>query len=312
MTVTSVSPSFAEQGKTITLTGQVRNLSATAASGLTVQLMSSQTALGTRLDLENFANGSSVPPETPVSVPPVTLQHLGSGLTWRFTIRLPVNKLGLSCFGVYPLTVQVTDAAFAIARDAVPLPYWPPKATSCTGQRRPQPFPISWVWPLIDTPHQNACTGLTDNTLAQRIAPHGRLGYLLAVGARYSARADLTWAVDPSLLEGVRAMTQPYQVGASARCRQGGSHPADPEASRWLSGLRKATAGQTLFLTPYADVDVAALIRRGNISDLQQAFAAAGQVGHQILRRSAVTSPGVGRTAPVLGHRLAGVRYRGR
>ena len=287
MTVTSVSPSFAEQGKTITLTGQVRNLSATAASGLTVQLMSSQTALGTRLDLENFANGSSVPPETPVSVPPVTLQHLGSGLTWRFTIRLPVNKLGLSCFGVYPLTVQVTDAAFAIARDAVPLPYWPPKATSCTGQRRPQPFPISWVWPLIDTPHQNACTGLTDNTLAQRIAPHGRLGSLLAVGARYSARADLTWAVDPSLLEAVRAMTQPYQVGASARCRQGGSHPADPEASRWLSGLRKATAGQTLFLTPYADVDVAALIRRGNISDLQQAFAAAGQVGHQILRRSA-------------------------
>ncbi len=288
VTVTSVSPSFAEQGKTITLTGQVRNLAATAASGLTVQLMSSQTALGTRRNLEDFAHGNFVPSEGPVSVAPVTLQHLGSGQIWRFTVRLPVSKLGLSCFGVYPLTVQVTDAAFAIARDAVPLPYWPPKATSCTGQRRPQPFPISWVWPLIDTPHQNACSGLTDNSLAQRIAPKGRLGYLLAVGARYSARAGLTWAVDPSLLEGVRAMTQPYQVGASARCRQGGSQPADPDASRWLTGLRKATAGQSLFLTPYADVDVAALIRRGNNSDLQQAFVAAGQVGHQILRRSAV------------------------
>jgi hypothetical protein len=291
MTVTSVSPSYARQGQTITITGQVRNLAATAAAGLSVQLMASHTALGSRLDLENFAHGSYLPAEGPVSVAPVTLQQLGAGQRWRFTIRLPVSKLGLTCFGVYPLTVQVNDAAFAVARASVPLPYWPPKATSCTGQRRPRPFPISWVWPLIDTPHQNACSGLTGNTLAARIAPKGRLGYLLAVGARYTSRAGLTWAVDPSLLEGVQAMSQPYQVGASPRCREGASEPADPDASRWLSGLREATAGQTLFLTPYADVDVAALIRRGNISDLRLAFRAAEQVGHQILHRSPAPAP---------------------
>jgi hypothetical protein len=291
VTVTSMSPSYAQKGQTITITGQIRNLAATAATGLSVQLMWSQIALGTRLGLKEFADGNSLPVQVQVPVAPVNLTRLGAGRAWSFTVHLPVSKLGLSCFGVYPLTVQVSDAALDIARDPVPLPYWPPKATSCTGQRRPQPFPISWVWPLIDKPHQNACSGLTDNELAKRIAPRGRLSYLLSVGARYSAQAGLTWAIDPSLLEGVRAMSQPYQVGASARCRAGASKPADPDASRWLASLRMATTGQPVFLTPYADVDLAALNRQGDISDLHSAFVAAEQAGHQILRRSPVPAP---------------------
>lgn len=289
--VTSVSPAYAQKGGTITITGQVRNLAATAATGLSVQLLSSRTPLGTRAGLENFAGGRYLPVQAQVGVAPVRLQYLAGSRSWRFTVRLPVSKLGLSCFGVYPLTVQVSDAALAVSRDPVPLPYWPPKATSCTGQRRPKPFPVSWVWPLIDTPHQNACAGLTDNNLAGRIAPRGRLNNLLAVGARYGSRAGLTWAIDSSLLEGVHAMSKPYQVGATARCRAGTTMPADPNASRWLANLRKATAGQTVFLTPYADVDVAALIGNGNISDLRQAFAIADRQGHQILHRSAVPAP---------------------
>ena len=290
LSVTSVSPAYAENGQVITITGQIRNLASTAATGLSVQLMSSRTPLRARCNLENYASGGNVPGLTQVAVPPVLIQSLGSGQSWRFTVRMPVSKLGLSCFGVYPLTVQVTDAALDVARNPVPLPYWPPKATSCTGQRRPQPFPISWVWPLIDTPHQNVCAGMTNNALAARIAPKGRLSYLLAVGARYASRAGLTWAVDPSLLEGVHAMTKPYQVGA-AGCRHRASQPADPNASRWLANLRKATAGQPLFLTPYADVDVAALMRRGNNSDMHLAFTAADQVGHQILHRSLTPAP---------------------
>ena len=292
LSVMSLSPAYAENGQTITITGQIRNLASTAATGLSVQLMASRTPLGTRLDLRSFAAGNdgSALGLTQVGVPPVLIQSLSSGQSWRFTVRLPVSKLGLSCFGVYPLAVQVTDAALDVAQDPVPLPYWPPKATSCTGQRRPQPFPVSWVWPLIDTPHQNVCAGMTDNALAARIAPNGRLSYLLAVGARYASRVRLTWAVDPSLLEGVHAMTRPYQVGATG-CRHGAGQPADPNAARWLANLRKATAGQPLFLTPYADVNVAALIRRGNTSDMHLAFTAADQVGHQILHRSLTPAP---------------------
>ncbi|HEX5190609.1 MAG TPA: hypothetical protein VFW16_13765 [Streptosporangiaceae bacterium] len=288
--VTSVSPAYAQRGHTITITGQVRNQSSTAATGLSVQLLSSSTPLGSRSNLEHFARGGYQPGQTAVNVPAVHVARLGGGQRSRFAIQLPVSKLGLSCFGVYPLTVQVSDV-LAVAQDPVPLPYWPPKATSCAGQRRPKPFPISWVWPLIDTPHQNACAGLTDNNLAARIAQNGRLNSLLAVGARYSSRAGLTWAIDPSLLQGVQAMTKPYRVGATARCRPGATQPADQNASRWLANVRKATAGQSVFLTPYADIDVAALTRNSDVSDLRLAFIAGQRAGHQILGRSSVPAP---------------------
>jgi hypothetical protein len=130
------------------------------------------------------------------------------------------------------------------------------------------------------------CAGLTDNRLAASIAPDGRLGYLLAIGSRYSARAGLTWAIDPSLLDSVAAMRHSYPVGASASCRPAAERPASPAASRWLAGLLKATAGQSVFLTPYADVDVAALARQRSTSDLDRAFHEAARVGQQILHRS--------------------------
>ena len=289
LTVTSVSPSYAEQGRTVTITGRVRNLAAAPATGLSVQLLSSNTQLGSRPDLENYASGTYQPLMRSVSTAPVTLARLDSGHSWSWTVSLPVRDLGLSCFGVYPLTVEVIDAAFDQARDPVPLPYWPAKANSCPGQRRPQPFAISWIWPLIDVPHQGVCAGLMDNKLAASIAPDGRLGNLLAIGSRYSARAGLTWAIDPSLLDSVAAMRHSYPVGASATC-QDTDLPASPAASRWQANLLKATAGQPVFLTPYADVDVAALTRHGSQpiqSDLDRAFAEAAQVGHQILHRNA-------------------------
>jgi Family of unknown function (DUF6049) len=286
LTITSVSPSYAEQGGTVTITGRVRNLAATPATGLSVRLWSSKAQLGSRLDLENYASGSYLPLLQPVSAVPVTLARLDAGHSWSWTISLPVRELGLSCFGVYPLTVEASDAAFDVARDPVPLPYWPANAKSCPGQRRPQPFAISWIWPLIAVPHQGVC-GLIDNGLAKTITPDGRLGYLLAIGSRYSAQARLTWAIDPSLLDSVAAMRDSYPVGASANCRPGPELPASPAASRWLAGVLKATTGQTVFLTPYADVDVAALTRHGSQSDLDSAFAAAAQVGHRILHRSA-------------------------
>jgi len=293
LSVLSVSPSYAEHGQTITITGQIKNFSSTDATGLSVRVMSSRTPFGNRGSLESFANSGNeayAPGLTPAGVSPVLIQNLNSGQSWTFTIRLPVNKLGLTCFGVYPLTVEATDSAFDVARDAVPLPYWPPKATSCPGLRRPQPFPISWVWPIIDTPHQSICPGLTDNALAARIVPNSRLSNLIAVGTRYSPSAGLTWAVDPALLQSVQTMTRPYQVGATVGptgCKPGASLPVDRNASRWLANLRKATSGQPLFVTPYANVDVAALSRARNNTDIHNAFKAADQVGQQILGRSA-------------------------
>jgi hypothetical protein len=300
-----MSPSYARQGQTVTITGEVRNLTASPATGLSVQLVSSRTRLGSRLQLENFASGNYLPRVAAVGIAPLTRPQLGPGYTWRWTIRLPVKDLGLSCFGVYPLAVQVTDAAFDAARDPVPLPYWPGKPSGCAVERRPQPSAISWIWPLIDTPHQGTCAGLINNNLAASIAPGGRLGSLLATGSRYSARAKLTWAIDPALLDSVRAMRNPYQVDASsASCRPASEHPGSRTASRWLADVLKATAGQPVFLAPYADVDVAALTRGGNISDLKLAFVAAGQVGHQVLHRNVSSA-----ATPAGPHQLSAIAW---
>src|SRR5258708_40315103 len=67
LTVTSVSPSYAEQGRTVTITGRVRNLAAAPATGLSIPLRSSKTQLGSRPQLGNYANGSFPPLRQPVS-----------------------------------------------------------------------------------------------------------------------------------------------------------------------------------------------------------------------------------------------------
>ena len=288
LTVTSVSPSFAEQGHQVTITGRVKNTSGSAASALTVQLLSSRTRLGSRQEMENFAAGRYPLGGTPLSIAPVTRLVLGAGKSWDWTVTFPASALGLSCFGVYPLTAEVGDSALSVASDPVPLPYWPTKAGACPGQPRPRPTPISWIWPLIDTPHQDACRGLIDNRLAASVAPAGRLGYLLAVGSRYSARAGLTWAIDPALLDSARLMRKPYQVGFSATCHAEAQHPASRAAARWLAGLVKGTSGQPVFVTPYADADIAALTSVGNSTDLQSSFAHADEVGQDTLGRGAV------------------------
>ena len=288
LTVTSVSPSYAEQGHQVTITGRVKNTSLSAASALSVQLLSSTTRLGSRQEMESFAAGGNPLGGTPVSIAPVTRLTLGAGKSWDWTFTFPASALGLTCFGVYPLTAQVSDAALSVASDPIPLPYWPTKATSCSGEPRPRPSAISWIWPLIDSPHQDACRGLINNRLAASIAPAGRLGSLLAVGSRYSTRAGLTWAIDPALLDGVRVMRKPYQVGFSAKCGTQPQHPSSRDASRWLAALIKGTSGQPVFVTPYADADIAALTRAGNNADLQSSFTEADEVGQDVLGRGAV------------------------
>jgi hypothetical protein len=288
ITVTSVTPSFARQGRTVTISGLVRNLSGSAVTGLSVSLLSSRAALTSRQELESFAAGRYTPPEAPVRVKSPAKQRLPTGESWRWTIKLPAGSLGTRCFGVYPLTVHVGDSVFQAASDQVPLPYWPAKPASCPGLRRPRPFPISWIWPLVDTPHQDVCAGLTGNALAASIAPQGRLGFLLAVGARYATKAALTWAIDPALLDSVRTMKQRYRAGVAPACHRRSVHQASPYAARWLSGLKRATAGQPVFVTPYADVDVAALVRHGNAGDLRGSITNGEQAAHLVLGRRAV------------------------
>jgi len=287
LAVTTVSPAYAQDGRTLTISGQVRNAS-TTATGLTVQLWSSAAPLASRTDLVDYAHGTYVPAQSAVPLSaPIATAHLNPGGSWTWTAHIPVSVLGLRCFGVYPLTATVSDTAGTdLASDPVPLPYWPRSAHACGAKTQPKPFPISWIWPLIDTPRQGPCAGLLDNTLAASIAPGGRLNELLAIGSQYAAKAGLTWAIDPALLDNLQTMRHPYPVGGSPSCAGASQHPASARAAAWIAGLRKATAGQPVFVTPYADVDVGALASYGS-PDLDLAFTDGDLIAHQVLGRSA-------------------------
>ncbi len=257
-------------------------------TGLAVHLLFSSERLTTGTALQQFAAGGQVL-QSALDLPPVSISQLRAHRSVSFRVRLPVANLRLNCFGVYPLTAQVSDPASGIsASDPVPLPFWPGKADSCPASTRPAPFDISWIWPLIDSPHQGACPGLLDNSLAASLAPGGRLAELLAIGGSYAAKAQLTWAIDPALVGNARTMTKPYQVGVSSSCVNDPTHQADPQAKDWLANLVRATKGRGLFVTPYADVDVAGLAQYGNNSDLQRAFSSGQQLAGPLLGRSSI------------------------
>ncbi len=292
LTVDSVSPSYATPGTAIVIKGKVRNNTQHTVSGLSMQLLSSTTALSSNTALVQFAAGTgSLPPDV-VDTPMPTLGHLGGHSARAFAIRLPASDLKLECFGVYPITVKVSNTTGALtAFDPVPMPFWPSKATSCARATRPSPFAISWVWPLIDSPHQGACPGLLDDSLAADLGPKGRLTNLLSVGRTYSTKAQLTWAIDPALLDNAETMTKPYLVGNSATCRTNTAHPADQNATTWLKDVQHATTGQPAFVTPYADVDIAGLARYGDNADLHTSFSNGDKLAAPLLGRDPTPAP---------------------
>jgi hypothetical protein len=264
--ITSINPDIARPGRPVTVSGTVSNETASAVSGLSVQIRSSGFPLTSRGDLTNYASGN-LPVDSPVTGAVARLPgSLDPGATEKWTVSIPARSLDMTSFGVYPLAAEVDDGV-ALDTTRSFLPFWP--ATSPLAG----PLQVAWVWPVINPPQQAACRALLDNSLAASVAPGGRLAGLLAAGSTAAAsRADLTWAIDPGLLASVSAITKPYRVGGTATCFGATREPASTAARTWLTDLRSVTARQDFFVTPYDDVDVAALTHQGMDSDLTQAF----------------------------------------
>ena len=285
LSITSVSPAYARPGETVTVSGTMTNASGTAMPDLSIQLRSSGTPFLSRGALQEYADGT-FPADEPVAGAVTTLTKplpARSTVTWK--VALPVNDVPMSVFGVYPLAAQAENASLApLTVSRTFLPFWPTNKTL-----QPDKEAIAWIWPLIDQPRQAVCPGLLNNGLAASLASGGRLGELLQAGSQYASTAQLTWAIDPELLANVNTMTKPYTVG-DLGCG-GAAKPASQAAASWLAQLKSATAGQPVFVTPYADADVAALTRSGMTADLTHAFTEGRTVATSLLSRD-FTSPG--------------------
>ena len=174
------------------------------------------------------------------------------------------------------------------------MPFWPNKARSCDDRSPAEAVHRPRGSGRSSTVRIRApCPGLLDNFLAPSIARGGRL-YNLAHRRRAPtpARANLTWAIDPALLDNVTTMrsrtgsADSVIVLAQSACIR----PTRTRAS-WLASLTSATAGQQVFVTPYADVDLAGLAQFGNNTDLGKSFSDGQGLASRILHRDSKTAP---------------------
>lgn len=299
--ITSVTPGVATPHSRVTVTGYATNTTGTPLAGLSLQIWSAGTAFTSRAAMASYLSASGpAGVDQPVAGAVTAVPALAAHATARWSLTFKPAKVGMTTFGVYPLAVQASEAGVTLISSHARtfLPFYPGKAA----HSRQQKLKIAWLWPLIDTPQQTACRGLLTDGLAAAVAPDGRLSRLLAAGAGAAGRrAQLTWAIDPSLLDGVKTMTQSYRVGGSPTCSGGSVKPASTAARDWLSQVKAVTARSDFFVTPYADVDVAALSHHGLDSDLRNAFAdglaAASSILGQAQRPAVPGAGGSGSTA---------------
>lgn len=281
VSIDGMSPSFAGPSSTITVRGTLTNDTGSPLQGVQVQLLSSAQYFSTRSDMDSYTAGRDTQLAlfavgTAFAVPGT----LHSGHTVRWSASFPASAIGYPQFGVYPLAAQAEypdGTPLAIGRTF--LPYWP-------GTGAAKPLDVAWIWPLIDQPQQGACPQtLATNSLAASLGAGGRLGTLLAAGQRYARQDHLTWAVDPALLSDATVMTLKYKVGGNAACTHTTAIPASPAAIGWLNALSSGTAGEPMFVTPYADADVSALTHAGLAQNLRTAYRLGESVAGKILSR---------------------------
>ena len=280
LAITSVSPTYAKPNETVTVSGTLTNVSNRAMSGLSIQLRSSPDPFTSRGSLQEYADGT-FPADEPVTGAVTTLKEpVPAQTTITWSVPLPVDDVGMTTFGVYPLAAQAENSSLTpLTVSRTFLPFWPNSKSL-----QPDTEAIAWIWPLIDQPRQGACSGLVNNGLEASLASGGRLDDLLRAGSEFSGSAHLTWAIDPALLANADTMTKPYTTGDGG-CG-GKTKPASQAAGSWLAQLKSATTGQPVFVTPYADADVAALTRSHMTADLAYAFTEGRSVATSLLNRN--------------------------
>lgn len=278
MTIGTVTPATAGENGTVTITGKVVNAGRDPFKSAHVGVrapLSGKKPLGTRSEVATVADRSTPTGTDGTDVPNLQIQlgDIGPGQSHDFSIPVTTADLELAKPGVYELAVDVWGTAggghervLGIARTF--LPY--------SVEATPKQTQVSVVWPITHAPELVAQTMpdndqtpvLRDESLATELAPGGRLHQLVTTGATLP---NLTWAVDPDLLDTVYAMTRPYRVqkpnttGESARDDNTVPGVGKDAATAWLALLRTAvaTAGHEVVSLPYADPDLASIAHNG-------------------------------------------------
>lgn len=275
-----MTPRYAGPHSTIHVYGTVTNNTNQSVDGLQVQIYGGPDAFGNPSQMSAYAAGTADGAFVgrPVGDAQLFSGTLRPGGTLHWSASFTSTEAGLSSFGVYPIEAGLLSAGGApLDAQRSFLPFWP-------GRTAAKPLKISWVWPLVDMPRQGPCAdAVTSASLGASLAGDGRLSTLLGTGLQYAQATKLTWAVDPALLSDAALLGTEHRLNNGSNCSAGSQVAANPAATQWVSKLRNGAAGEPMFLTSYADVDVAALSHAGLNSDLAAAYALGKSVAGKIL-----------------------------
>jgi hypothetical protein len=284
--ITGMTPTAGPDSK-VTVRGTLVNHTGAPVSGISVQASTSTQSFVSPAQMTEFTDGLAVG-TSPLLLQPAGQPYQvtgavpnGATASWAVSFEAAAFYDFYGQFGVFPVQVQATAAGTTYSAAARTfLPYWP----GGTAAAQTKGLQVAWVWPLIDTPQQGACSQtLATSALAGSVASGGRLSTLLDAGAAWSAGDDLTWAIDPALLSDVSVMTRPYFTHGTATCSERFREQPSPAAANWLTKLGTSVAGQPAFLTPYANVDVAALSHSELDPNIGTAYRLGATVAGQIL-----------------------------
>ncbi|MGH8939622.1 MAG: DUF6049 family protein, partial [Actinomycetes bacterium] len=273
--IEGLDPSVAGPRDTLQVSGRVTNTGDSRLRDVEVRLRLSRSRVNSRAELARVALGDTESKDGDMVGQQLLAGPLQRGDSDEFQVSYALRGAGnLDEFGVFVVGVEVVASSeegfgrVGIVRTFVPFVPQDP------GFR---PSGYSWLWPLVGAPKRLADGTYVDDGLAAELAPGGRLERLLRTGVTLAETQNLTWVVDPELLETVRDMSQGYVVQTARGLKVEGTGQQD--AIAWLAALRTATTARDVLALPYADPDLVALHRHDRDADV----AAARQVGEDLV-----------------------------
>lgn len=257
VTLSSISPVLTKGG-TFEVRGTVANTGDVPIQTVTAAFWVSLSPLVTRRGLADAAAEApgdrlGVRITEPEDLLDEMADSLAPGESATFSLKVPVERLGLGGPGVYPVGVDIRANAPNELRDTVGrlrtfAPYLPDPAASGT-------VDVAYVVPFTSSPTAVADGSLLTSSLADDVAPGGRLARLLSL----ASKSTVTPAIDPNLLAEATTLAGDHSV----RQPVAGKVPGNSDAAAFVAGIKGLVAGRKALILPFADTDLVSLDHLG-------------------------------------------------
>ena len=282
ITLSSVSPTIAGPGQTVTLRGAVTNRGSAAVSRPEARVVLGQQALATREQVDRWSVAQGPPEGREVGRSRIGAS-LAAGATASFSVSIKnAASLRQPTYGALPLSVEVGGTSLRTF-------------AGYQRQKEYQPLRLGWVVPLTLDPDP-ALFGAEGEARtaawAHALGASSRLGRVLET----TESAPVTWAIDPTLLPSLL----PEGSGEpKSSTTQGGATGEAAVRSAVEERIRAGAPQHSPWVLPDTDADVAAVADAQSQSDVMSDLVArATSVARAVDGRADVAWPVDGRYTP--------------